>query len=189
MSLEMSATGRHATLLCTGHALRMTIVRDAVPADARPIGDAHAEAWRLGYEGLFPDDQLAAAVDVRRDMWVGLVGDPALGWTLLVAEENGRVVGFVQFGAASEKTEVGEIFGLYADPSAWGTGSAQALMDRAVVSLAESFNRAILWTHAGAARARRFYTKTGWTETGNQRQETTRDGVAYPAIEYERVLP
>ena len=167
----------------------MTVVRNALSADAQGIGDAHAEAWGLGYEGLFPDDQLAAAVDVRRGMWVGLVGNPALGGTLLVAEENGRVVGFVHFGTASENAEVGEVFGLYVNPSSWGTGSAQGLMGRAVASLAQSFNRATLWTHVGAGRARRFYTKTGWRETGNQRQETTWDGLAYPAIEYERALP
>jgi len=55
-------------------------------------------------------------------------------------------------------------------------------MDRAITSLANSFNRAILWTHVDAGRARRFYAKTGWTETGNQRQESTWDGVTYRAV-------
>ena len=73
-------------------------------------------------------------------------------------------------------------------PSSWGTGDAQALMDRAVTSLAESFHPAILWTHVDAGRARRFYAKSGWTETGNQRQETTWDGMTYRAVEYERGL-
>jgi RimJ/RimL family protein N-acetyltransferase len=59
-------------------------------------------------------------------------------------------------------------------------------MDRAVTSLAESFERAFLWTHVGAHRARRFYDKVGWTETGLVRQETTWDGVTHAAVEYER---
>jgi len=124
----------------------MPVIRDAVPADAERIGEAHAEAWRLAYEGLFPADELVAAVDIRRRMWVGLVGDPNLGGELLVVEEAGGVVGFIHFGPASENDEVGEVYGFYVHPSSWGTGDAQALMDRAVTSLAESFNRAILWT-------------------------------------------
>jgi GNAT superfamily N-acetyltransferase len=168
--------------------LCMPVIRDAAPADAERIGEAHAEAWRLAYEGLFAADELAAAVDVRRRMWIGLVGDPNLGGELLVAEEAGRVVGFIHFGPASESDEVGEVYGFYVHPSSWGTGDAQALMDRAFSSLAESFDRAILWTHLEAGRARRFYAKTEWTETGNQRQETTWDGVTYRAVEYERRL-
>lgn len=166
----------------------MPIVRDATPDDAESIGEAHAEAWRIGYDELFPRALLEAAVDLRRRMWIGLVGDPALGGTLLVAEEAGEVVGFIHFGQASENDEIGEVYGLYVLPSSWGTGNAQELMDRAVASLAESFTMAILSTHAEAQRARRFYAKSRWAETGNHRQETTWDGLAFPAVEYERVL-
>jgi GNAT superfamily N-acetyltransferase len=166
----------------------MPAVRDAESTDAEGIGDAHAEAWRVAYEGLFPPDELAAAVEVRRRMWLGLVGDSGLGGHLSVAEEARGVVGFIHYGPASEGENVGEVYGFYVRPSSWGTGNAQALMDHALTSLAESFDRAILWTHLGAGRARRFYDKTGWTETGNQRHETTWDGVTYPAIEYERQL-
>jgi len=164
------------------------IVRDGTPDDAESIGEAHAEAWRIGYDELFPRGLLEAAVDLRRRMWVGLVGDPALGGTLLVAEEVGEVAGFIHFGPASGNDEFGEVYGLYVVPSSWGTGSAQTLMDRAVASLAESFTLAILWTHTEAGRARRFYTKSRWAETGNHRQETTWDGLVFPAVEYERVL-
>jgi GNAT superfamily N-acetyltransferase len=168
--------------------LSVPIVRDATPDDAESIGQAHAEAWRIGYDDLFPRALLEAAVDVRRRMWVGLVGDPALGGTLRVAEEAGEVVGFIHFGPASGNDTIGEVYGFYVLPSSWGTGSAQALMDRAVATLAESFTLATLWTHAEAGRARRFYAKSCWTTTGNQRQETTWDGLAFPAVEYERVL-
>jgi GNAT superfamily N-acetyltransferase len=136
----------------------MPVVRDAVPADAERIGEAHAEAWRLAYEGLFSADVLAAAVHVRRRMWVGLVGDPALGGKLLVAEEARGVVGFIHFGPASENDEVGELYGFYVHPSSWGTGDAQALIDAAVSSLAQTFDRAILWTHVDAGNK--------WQETG-----------------------
>ncbi len=159
----------------------MTIVRDATPDDAESIGEVHAEAWRIGYNELFPPALLEAAVDLRRRMWVGLVGDPALGGTLLVAEEAGEVVGFIHFGPASGNDEIGEVYGLYAHPSSWGTARAQALMDRAVASLAESFTLAVLWTHAEAERARRFYAKSRWTETGKHRQENLWDGMAFPA--------
>jgi GNAT superfamily N-acetyltransferase len=168
--------------------LGVPVVRDAIPDDAEGIGEAHAEAWRMGYRELFPAALLDPAVDIRRRMWAGLVGDPALGGTLLVAEEVGNVIGFIHFGPAGGNDQVGEVYGLYVHPSSWGTGTARALMAEAEAPLAELFNLAILWTHSGAGRARSFYTKAGWTVTGRQRVETLWDGLVFPAVEYERIL-
>jgi hypothetical protein len=61
-------------------------------------------------------------------------------------------------------------------------------MHQAVGSLTDSFAEAILWTHAGAGRARSFYRKSGWSETGAQHQESLWDGVSYPAVQYGRTL-
>ena len=46
----------------------MLIVRGADPDDAERIGEAHAEAWRLGYDELLSAAQLDPAVEVRRRM-------------------------------------------------------------------------------------------------------------------------
>ena len=51
----------------------MPSVRDATPDDAESIGESHAEAWRIGYDELFPRAGLEAAVDLRRRMWVSSV--------------------------------------------------------------------------------------------------------------------
>jgi hypothetical protein len=83
------------------HHLRVPIVGDATLDDAESIGEAHAEAWRIGYDELFSPAVLEPSVDLRRRMWVGLVGDPALRGTLLVAEEAEEVVGIIHFGPAS----------------------------------------------------------------------------------------
>jgi GNAT superfamily N-acetyltransferase len=166
----------------------MPIVRPAVPSDANGIGQAHAEAWRRGYAELFPADQLEAAVDLRRRMWSGLVGSAGLLGTLLVADQSGEVAGFIHFGAAAGRPDVGEVYGFYVHPLSWGTGKARDLMDAGLTSMGVTFDRAVLWAHRGAGRARRFYAKSGWTETGSHRQETTWDGLEYQAVEYARTL-
>jgi GNAT superfamily N-acetyltransferase len=164
------------------------VVRDVRHEDVGGIGKAHAEAWRVGYRGLFAPDQLQQAVQRRRDMWISGAAGQLPGATLLVVEDGGVVVGFVHFGPASVSDEMGEIYGLYVHPDSWGSGSAQALMDRAIVGLGDSYDQAILWTHQGAGRARRFYAKSGWIETGSEQTTTLWDGVAYPAVEYGRDL-
>ena len=167
---------------------KVPLIRAALPVDGRAVGEEHAEAWRVGYAELFPPEVLGTAVDLRRRMWDGLIGDPHFGGTMLVAEHAGQVVGFIHFGPAATNSQMGEVYGFYVHPTFWGEGSAQSLMDEAIESMSKSFPSAVLWTHIGAARARRFYTKSGWFETGMQRQETLWDGPVFPAVEYERVL-
>jgi GNAT superfamily N-acetyltransferase len=167
----------------------MATIRRAVPADGEGIGEAHAESWRVGYEGLFPSDVLAAAAERRRRLWTQRGADvgPA-DVTLLVAEDPGRISGFNHFGPASADRRIGEVYGFYVHPDFWGEGTAQALMGGAVASLGTTFASAVLWANAGARRARRFYAKSGWTETGAERTETLWDGLEYPAVEYGRTL-
>jgi GNAT superfamily N-acetyltransferase len=162
-------------------------VREAILVDAPGIGKSHAESWRLGYQGLFPSDVLDAAAERRREMWRA----DAFGFTngvLLVGEEAGEITGFIHFGIAGSENGVGEVYGLYVHPAYWGSGTAQALMNQAVGSLTDSFTKAILWTHAGAGRARSFYRKSGWSETGRERQESLWDGLSYPAVQHGRAL-
>ena len=155
--------------------------------DAPGIGKTHAESWRQGYQGLFPPDTLDAAAGRRLEIWTA----DAFGFkdgTLLVAEEAGDISGFIHFGIAGSGNGIGEVYGLYVHPAYWGSGTAQALMHQAVESLTEKFAEPILWTHAGAGRARSFYRKSGWSETGGQHQESLWDGVSYPAVQYGRTL-
>jgi GNAT superfamily N-acetyltransferase len=171
----------------TRHNSVVRIVREATLADSPGIGKAHAESWRQGYQGLFPSDTLDAAAGRRQEMWTA----DSFGFksgTLLVADEAGDISGFVHFDCAGSGKAIGEISGLYVHPAYWGSGTAQALMQDAVGSLADNFTKAILWTHEGAGRARSFYRKSGWSETGELHQETLWDGVPYPAVQYVRAL-
>ena len=87
----------------------MPIVHDATPDDAESIGEAHAEAWRIGYDELFPVPCCYFPCPVGRRRGSRYVGRsrrcPALGGTLLAASP--RVLGFIHFGPASGNDEIG----------------------------------------------------------------------------------
>lgn len=85
---------------------------------------------------------------------------------LIVPEVDGRVVGFAHYGAESEPNpdsgERGELFGFYLHPDYWGSGLADALMERVVTDLVDHFSEAVLWVLKDNPRARRFYERNGW---------------------------
>jgi len=83
----------------------------------------------------------------------------------------------------------GELFGFYVDPDVWGSGAATVLMDAALEHLAEiGHDRAVVWTLTGAARARRVYEKTGWTETGRTDVWDRYPSHPVPELEYAHPL-
>jgi GNAT superfamily N-acetyltransferase len=164
-------------------------VRPATLDDADAIGEAHAEAWRVGYATLFRADVLGPLVDERRRWWRPTLASGLLPGTLLVGEVDARVVAFVHYGVAGDgRAATREIFGFYSHPSAWGSGIAGALMDEAVHDLRRGDADAVcLWTHSGASRARRFYEKTGFVLSGATGSEVF--GTSEPATLVEYVRP
>jgi diamine N-acetyltransferase len=81
--------------------------------------------------------------------------------TLLVAEEEGRVVGLAAVGNCW-------LSNLYVLPELWGSGVADQLHDAALAQLPDC-PEVRLWTLEENHRARRFYEKRGWRLNGETR--------------------
>jgi ribosomal protein S18 acetylase RimI-like enzyme len=164
------------------------LVREATQADAKAIGEVHAEAWRVAHRDLFESRWLSRFVDERRERWKSVMAsqDFTRG-TLLVAERGDRIVAFVYLGPADYGVRESEIFDLYAHPAAWGSGIAWTLMDQAWELLVDArFRRVRLWTITGANRARHFYESFGFTKTGRTREMDFGDGRPVQQMEYLR---
>jgi len=175
------------------------MLRDAVVSDAESIGVVHADAWQVAYRDLFEARWLDLFVTKRRDQWASRFDRPEFArTTLLLAVRREQVAAFAYFGPHGLMAELhgpvspgydedGEIYGFYAHPSVWGTGIAGTLMDGAWDRLMDSgYPRVRIWTLSGANRARRFYTRWGFEETGARRERDFGDGRPVLELEYLR---
>lgn len=148
------------------------MIRPAQPGDAHGIADVHVRTWRGAYGHVFPRQELdALSVDEREQRWRSwLAGD---GADMLVAERDGRVIGFAGVGPSRDEDGLGELYAIYVLPEAWGTGAGPELMAAALDALrATGYAEATLWVLEDNPRGRHFYEKTGWALDG-----TTRRGV------------
>jgi len=162
------------------------LVREATRDDAAPIGEVHAEAWRVAHRDLFEGPWLRRFVEERRDCWHEIMAarEFARG-TLLVAERGDRVVAFTYFGR--DRDGSAEIYDLYAHPTVWGSGVAWNLMDATWDQLRDArFRRVRAWTMAGANRARHFYESFGFTTTARTREHDFGDARPVLEVEYLR---
>ena len=143
-------------------------IRRARPGDAAAVAEVHVRTWQAAYEHVFGAERLAA-IDVEPRRRFAERGIERGG--VWVAEEAGRVVGFVSIGASMQADAEGELYAIYVLPDAWGTGAGTGLLAAAAAELRRAYPTSILWVLEDNPRARRFYEREGWALDGGTRSE------------------
>jgi GNAT superfamily N-acetyltransferase len=161
-------------------------VRPATVDDASAIETIRVRGWRGAYRHVYPPAELDA-LPVDETRWRQRLEQPPPGWSILVAEHEGRVVGFAATGPSRDGLAAGELYAIYVDPPAWGNGAGRALLAQAEAGLAREYDEAVLWVLAANDRARRFYEAGGWTLDGAGKAEE-RLGVRAPELRYRKAL-
>jgi GNAT superfamily N-acetyltransferase len=167
-------------------------VRPADAGDAAGIATVHVASWQGAYRGLLPDGYLGG-LDVARWTagWGRLLGNGAKGQATLVAEADGRMVGFAHVVPSRDDDAApgtGEVSSIYALPDRWGTGVGRALLAAAETALRNGGCRAAtLWVLRDNDRARRFYDRAGWAPDGTGKTDEVA-GVPVVAVRYRRAL-
>jgi ribosomal protein S18 acetylase RimI-like enzyme len=145
-------------------------MRTASAADAEAITGVHLASLRAAYGELFPSDELAR-IDTRERVgrWrEHLAGAASI---ILLAEEDGRLFGFADFGVCRDPDlppgAVGEVMSVYVRPDAWGRGFGRALMREALARLAAGgLAETVLWVVEANRRAVGFYERLGFVSDG-----------------------
>jgi ribosomal protein S18 acetylase RimI-like enzyme len=149
----------------------VTTIRVAVPNDAREIAEVHVASWRWAYRSQLQDDYLdRLSVEEREAQWASGLAEMKSDAGVIVAEEGGRIVGFVEYGPTQDDDaddSTGEILAIYLLEGAIGRGTGHRLLTEALGGLREGgFRRASLWVLESNDAARRFYEKVGWAWDG-----------------------
>jgi GNAT superfamily N-acetyltransferase len=153
-------------------------LRAATPEDVERIAQIWHAGWRDGHLGHVPD----ALVPHRRlEHFRGRV-PPRLP-TTTVAAAAAELLGFVTIHDA-------EVEQLFVDAAARGTGVAAALLRHAEATIAGRFDTAWLAVVEGNGRARRFYERCGWRDTGgfDYMAEVEGGRLPVPSRRYEKSL-
>jgi GNAT superfamily N-acetyltransferase len=120
-------------------------LRPSPPGEADAVADLQAASATVAFAHIFGDEPFPLERTRRR--WRSFRGQ------VVVAEESGRIVGFVAFGEQ-------ELDALYVHPERWGRGIGDRL-------LAAAGSASALWVIEANTRARRFYERRGWRPDGS----------------------
>ena len=155
-------------------------VRLARPEDAAAVAEVHVRTWQAAYEHVFGAERLASIDHTRRRT---LAERSIASGGVVVAEEDGRVVGFASVGPSTDVDGEGELFAIYVLPEAWGSGAGTALMDAAKELLLAAYTDATLYVLEDNPRARRFYEREGWALDGVTKADEFL-GMPVPEVRY-----
>ena len=147
-------------------------LRVAGLSDIPSIVAVQARSWQASYRGLVDDSYLDNLplldwIDSWRVHFFGAAGETAC----VLAEAEGRVVGFASSGAPAEpaglEESTGELHTIYIDAAYQGTGLGRRLLDWTLDHLrSRGYTSAVLWVLEGNQRGIGFYEAAGWSADG-----------------------
>ena len=143
-------------------------VREASTNDEAEIAALYVASRRAAWRGLI-DEAYLSGLDVEEeghDLFTNLAPSNA-GWRLLVAEESGKIVGFVTFVAGGEYG-VGHVGALFVSPERFRSGIGTSLLASAAAALRDAgCLEAILWSLEEDRSLLEFYRERGWVPDGS----------------------
>ena len=140
-------------------------------------------SWRSAYDGLVANELLdSMSVERGTGVWdseIGRAAQDGSEFRVWVAERDGAVIGFASTGPSGDDDAppgTAEIFTIYVDPGAVGTGAGRALFVQATDDFRRrGFRGASLWVLGSNEPTRRFYEAGGWRADGAVKTATFRD--------------
>lgn len=169
------------------------VIRPARAEDAAGIARVHVECWREAYGHFLSEEFLSSrTLESYTRGWQRSLAAPEPGVTIAVLDEDGDIRGFAMSGPPVTETEgdkeaaeaepARELYSIYQFATEHGTGSGAELLE-AVLHGAP----ATLWVAEQAQRARAFYAKNGFVETGERKLESHAENLV--ALRMSRSAP
>ncbi len=142
-----------------------TKIRKINNTDSRlEISNIYEQSWKYAYKGIIPQEYLNS---IPSGQWCSAIDNPDRH-TLVMLVEN-KIIGTASYCKSRFENykDWGEIISIYFLPEYIGKGYGKQLLEKAVEELkAMGFKTIFLWVLEGNHRARYFYEKCGFKNSG-----------------------
>lgn len=141
------------------------VTRKINSSDSREeISNVYEQSWKYAYNGVIPQDYLDS---IPSGQWCGVIDNP--NWYTLVMLDGKKIIGTASYCKSrfEDYKDWGEIISIYFLPEYMGKGYGKCLLEKVVEELiAMGFKKIFLWVLEDNHRARHFYEKFGFKNSG-----------------------
>ncbi|HWF30119.1 MAG TPA: GNAT family N-acetyltransferase [Mycobacterium sp.] len=158
-------------------------IREAKPADFANVAQMHYPVWRRSWSGILADHLLDMLGSPRRwatETYPEDLGRP--GWSMWIAESDGKTVGMTIFGPDAVNPDDLQIDAVYTAEESQRLGIGGRLLDKAVRT--NPSGDVILWCAERNLKAREFYEKKNFRLDGRTFVWKPLPGVPVPHVGY-----
>lgn len=161
-------------------------MRVAHPSEAGRIAAVQVAVWRRDFDGVLPDDVLAALpAEQFESMWRSAIRQPGEARSRVLvalgpakaegADSNETVVGFAAIGLSDDPDADtgadGLIHEFAIEPTYRNAGHGSRLMHAVIDTMrSDGMTRATIWLNTNADDVRAFFTQAGWAPDGAHRE-------------------
>lgn len=141
-------------------------IRKINQSDSREeISNIYEQSWKYAYKDIIPQVYLDS---IPKGQWCGAFDNPE--WYILVMLDGDKIIGTSSYCKSrfEDYKDWGEIISIYFLPEYMGKGYGKPLLKWVVEELkAMGFKKIFLWVLEENYRARHFYEKCGFKNSGN----------------------
>lgn len=141
------------------------VIRKINPTDSREeISNVYEQSWKFAYNGIIAQEYLDS---IPSGQWCGTLDNP--GRYNLVMLDGDKIIGTSSYCKSrfEEYKDWGEIISIYFLPVYMDKGYGKGLLEQAIEELkAMGYKKIFLWVLEDNHRARHFYEKCGFKNSG-----------------------
>ncbi len=146
--------------------MKNTVIREINSSDSREeISNVYEQSWKFAYKGIIQQDYLDS---IPNGQWCGALDNPDR-YTLIMLDGD-KIIGTSSYCKSrfEDFKDWGEIISIYFLPEYMGRSYGRDLFEQAVRELkAMGFKQIFLWVLEDNHRARCFYEKFGFKNSGD----------------------
>jgi len=158
-------------------------IRAAAPADFAAVADMHYPVWRQSWNGILSEVMLNLLGPAKRwamQSYPEMLSRP--GWTMWIAESQGKPLGMTIFGPDPANPDLLQLDSLYTRVQSQRLGIGGRLLAEAARSNPSS--DVILWCGEKNDKARRFYENKNFLIDGRTLDWEPLPGIRVPHVGY-----
>ena len=148
-----------------------TLIRPVCPGDAPVLAHIQTESWRAAFSAILTPEELERFTDFGHvlRMQERLLAEGIGHGLLLTADGAPHCMAFWD-KAREDLPGYAELICIHSLQTGWGRGYGSRMMERLLAEMrAAGYESVLLWVFEENTRARRFYERHGFADTGRRK--------------------